>query len=207
MFGPKNKDHEFFDAFTAHAQKSVEAARMLVEILENPKNAADLAPKITEAENRGDRITHETVRKLHETWITPLDRNDIHGLITRMDDVLDVIEAVSERVLLFEITETRPLAVDIAKVLVRSCEKIHKAMQLLPGLKQPSELLEICIEVNKLENDADGIYRRAIADLFKPGNDPIVVMKWRDIYDNLESATDRCEDVANIVEGVVLEYA
>src|SRR5512140_1550374 len=207
MFGPKNKDHVFFDAFTAHALKSVEAAKMLVDMLENPKNSAELATKINEAENRGDRLTHETVRKLHETWITPLDRNDIYALITRMDDVLDLIEAVSERVILFELTETRPLAVDIAKVLVRSCEKLHKAMQLLPGLKQPNELLEICIEVNKLENDADGIYRHAIADLFKPGNDPIVVMKWRDIYDNLESATDRCEDVANIVEGVVLEYA
>jgi uncharacterized protein len=207
MFGPKNKDHEFFDAFTAHALKSVEAAKMLVEMLETPKNAADLATKINEAENRGDRLTHETVRKLHETWITPLDRNDIHSLITRMDDVLDVIDAVSERVVLFEVSETRPLAVDIAKVLVRSCEKMHLAMQLLPGLKKPHELLELCVEINKLENDADGIYRRAIADLFKPGNDPIDVMKWRDIYDNLEAATDRCEDVANIVEGVVLEYA
>ena len=147
------------------------------------------------------------MRKLHETWITPLDRNDIYALITRMDDVLDLIEAVSERVVLFELTETRALAIDLAKVLVRSCEKLHKAMELLPGLKQPNELLEICIEVNKLENDADGIYRRAIADLFKPGNDPIMVMKWRDVFDNLEMATDRCEDVANIVEGVVLEYA
>ncbi len=207
MFGPKNRDHVFFDAFTAHAQKSVEAAKMLVEMLEHPDKASELATKITEAENRGDRLTHETVRKLHETWITPLDRNDIHLLITRMDDVLDLIEAVSERVLLFELTEVRPLAVDIAKVLVRSCEKLHKAMLLLPGLKQPNELLEICIEVNQLENDADGIYRHAIAELFKSGTDPIVVMKWRDIYDNLESATDRCEDVANIVEGVVLEYA
>jgi predicted phosphate transport protein (TIGR00153 family) len=207
MFGPKNNDHEFFDAFTAHALKSVEAAKMLVEMLENPKEAGDLATKINEAENRGDRLTHETVRKLHETWITPLDRNDIHALITRMDDVLDVIDAVSERVVLFELDESRPLSVEIAKVLVRSCEKMHTAMQLLPGLKKPGELLELCVEINKLENDADQIYRRAIADLFKPGNDPITVMKWRDIYDNLEAATDRCEDVANIVEGVVLEYA
>jgi uncharacterized protein len=208
MFGgPKNKDHVFFEAFSAHARKSVEASQMLVELLEDPTKAADLSMKINEAENRGDRITHETVRKLHETWITPLDRNDIHSLITRMDDVLDLIEAVSERVILFELNESRPLAVEIAKILVRSCEKLLKAMELLPGLKQPNELLEICIEVNKLENDADGVYRKAIADLFKPGNDPIMVMKWRDIYDNLEMATDRCEDVANIVEGVVLEYA
>src|SRR5258708_7437011 len=158
MFGPQNRDHVFFDAFTAHALKSVEAAKMLVQMLEDTKDATEIATKINEAENRGDRLTHETVRKLHETWITPLDRNDIHALITRMDDVLDLIEAVSERVVLFELKERRPLAVDIAKVLVRSCEKLHKAMQLLPGLKQPQELLEICVEVNQLENDADGIY-------------------------------------------------
>jgi predicted phosphate transport protein (TIGR00153 family) len=207
MFGgPKKKDRLFFDAFTQHAQKSVEAAKMLVEMFGDTSRAQELATSINEAENRGDRLTHETIRHLHETWITPLDRNDIHALITRMDDVLDLIEAVSERVVLFSLTETRPEAIDIAKVLVRSCEKLHRAMELLPGLKQPSELLEICIEVNKLENDADGIYRRAIAELFKPGNDPILVMKWRDVFDNLESATDRCEDVANIVEGVVLEY-
>jgi uncharacterized protein len=208
MFGgPKAKDHVFFDAFSSHAQKSVEAAKMLVEIFEDPARAAELATAINEAENRGDRLTHETVRRLHETWITPLDRNDIHALITRMDDVLDLIEAVSERVILFQLTDKQPLAVELSHVLVRSCEKLHKAMQLLPNLKQSKELLELCVEVNQLENDADAIYRRAIAELFKPGNDPIMVMKWRDIFDNLESATDRCEDVANIVEGVVLEYA
>ena len=208
MFGgPKSKDHVFFDAFISHAQKSVEAAKMLVQIFEDPSKASELATAINEAENRGDRLTHETVRRLHETWITPLDRNDIHSLITRMDDVLDLIEAVSERVILFQLSDKQPLAVELARVLVRSCEKLQKAMQLLPNLKQSKELLELCVEVNQLENDADGIYRRAIAELFKPGNDPIMVMKWRDIFDNLESATDRCEDVANIVEGVVLEYA
>jgi uncharacterized protein len=208
MFGTaKTKDRDFFDAFTAHALKSVEAAKMLVEMLEDNSRATELATAINEAENRGDRLTHETVRRLHETWITPLDRNDIHSLITRMDDVLDLIEAVAERFVLFEISETRAIAVELGKVLVRSCEKLHKAMELLPGLKHPQELLELCVEVNKLENDADAIYRRAIADLFKPGNDPIMVMKWRDIFDGMESATDRCEDVANIVEGVVLEYA
>src|SRR5215471_7073241 len=168
MFGgPKSRDHVFFDAFTEHAQKSVEAAKMLVQIFEDPSRAGELATAINEAENRGDRLTHETVRRLHETWITPLDRNDIHALITRMDDVLDVIEAVSERVVLFELKEPRGEALELGRVLVRSCEKLHKAMQLLPNLKQSKELLELCIEVNKLENDADAIYRRAIAELFK----------------------------------------
>ncbi|MEO6419452.1 MAG: DUF47 family protein, partial [Polyangiaceae bacterium] len=166
-----------------------------------------LAAAIKDAEHAGDTITHSTVKRLHETWITPLDRFDIHGLISRMDDVLDLIEAVSERVVLFEVQSAPPEAVALSEVLVRGCEGMVKAMELLPDMGKAPELLKICVEINRLENEADGIYRKAIADLFKHGNDPLLVMKWRDIFDSLESASDRCEDVANIVEGVVLEYA
>ncbi|HEY8088509.1 MAG TPA: DUF47 family protein, partial [Polyangiaceae bacterium] len=148
------------------------------------------------------------MKRLHETWITPLDRFDIHGLISKLDDVLDLIEAVSERLVLFEIKAVRPPAVDLGRVLLKACEDMHRAMTLLPQLAAKSkELLDICVEINRLENEADAIYRRAIAELFHNGNDPIEVMKWRDLFDNIEEATDRCEDVANIVEGVVLEYA
>jgi len=209
MFGsPKGKDDVFFRAFTDHASRSVDAAKLLLQAFQKLDEKERLAMAIAEAEGAGDRITHETVKRLHETWITPLDRFDIHGLITRLDDVLDLIEAVAERLVLFEISEARPHAVELVRVLQKTCEDMHKAMGLLPNLAAKSkELLEICVEINRLENEADQIYRRAIAELFKPGNDPIEVMKWRDLFDNLEAATDRCEDVANIVEGVVLEYA
>ncbi len=208
MFGAPKKDDVFFKAFTEHAAKSVEAANLLLQAFQHLDEKERFSMAIAEAEGAGDRITHETVKRLHETWITPLDRFDIHGLITRLDDVLDLIEAVAERLVLFEITEMYPHAIELARVLLKSCEDMHRAMGMFPNLANKSkELLEICVEINRLENEADQIYRRAIAELFKPGSDPIMVMKWRDLYDNLESATDRCEDVANIVEGVVLEYA
>jgi predicted phosphate transport protein (TIGR00153 family) len=208
MFGSKTKDDVFFRAFSEHAACSVDAAELLMKMFEDLSNKERQAMAIAEKEGAGDRITHETVKRLHETWITPLDRYDIHGLISKLDDVLDLIEAVAERVVLFEITELRPEAIELARVLRKACEDMQKAMVLMPTLAAKSkELLDICVEINRLENEADAIYRRAIADLFKPGHDPIMVMKWRDIFDNLESATDRCEDVANIVEGVVLEYA
>jgi uncharacterized protein len=232
MFGSnKKKDDLFFDAFRTHAEKSVEGAKMLVEMFkrlvptqapaEGPYRGSQaamgeggpdattikLASAIKDAEHAGDTITHATVKRLHETWITPLDRFDIHGLISRMDDVLDLIEAVSERVVLFEVQSAPPEAVALSEVLVRGCEAMVKAMELLPDMGKAPEILKICVEINRLENEADGLYRKAIADLFKHGNDPLLVMKWRDIFDSLESASDRCEDVANIVEGVVLEYA
>lgn len=207
MFGAK-KDDVFFRAFSEHAARSVEAAAMLVEMFEHPDRIPRLALDISEKESAGDRITHQTVKRLHETWITPLDRFDIHGLISKLDDVLDFIDAVAERCVLFEIRSVRPQAVELCRVLLKSCEDVQRAMLLFPKLAaKGQELLEICVEINRLENEADAIYRRAIAELFQPGNDPIDVMKWRDLFDNIESATDRCEDVANIVEGVVLEYA
>ncbi len=208
MFGPKAKDDVFFQAFTQHAALSVEAATLLLEMFEHLDRKERLALDVAEKEGSGDRLTHDTVRRLHETWITPLDRFDIHGLISKLDDVLDLIEAVSERLVLFEIHEARPGALDLARVLLKACEDVQRAMLLFPKLAaKGKDLLEICVEINRLENEADAIYRRAIGDLFRNGNDPIEVMKWRDLFDNIEEATDRCEDVANIVEGVVLEYA
>jgi predicted phosphate transport protein (TIGR00153 family) len=229
MFGSKKKDAAFFDAFTAHAAQSVAASKMLVEMFtqlalpSGPTSAyqADgdaaatgdldsaktLATRIKAAETAGDTITHETVKRLHENWITPLDRNDIHGLISRMDDVLDFIEAAAERVVLFQVRRAPPESVDLCNVLVESCESLAMAIALLPSMANSRKILELCVEVNRLENKADAIYRGAIAELFKPGHDPLMVMKWRDIFDSLESASDRCEDVANVIEGVVLEYA
>ena len=207
MFGPKAND-VFFGAFSEHASVSVQAAKILIEMLEHPDRKESLALDVAEKESAGDRITHDTVRRLHETWITPLDRYDIHNLISKLDDVLDLIDAVAERLVLFGVNAVRPAALELTRVLLKSCEHVERATRLLARLSgKNKEIIDICVEINRLENEADGIYRRAIADLFRNGNDPIEVMKWRDIFDNMEEATDRCEDVANIVEGVVLEYA
>jgi predicted phosphate transport protein (TIGR00153 family) len=230
MFGSgKKRDAAFFDAFSRHAQRSVEAARMLVEMMgrlevgnggavqayrvtdegDGPVDeiARQLYVKIKDAETSADSITHETIKRLHETWITPFDRDDIHSLITRMDDVLDLIEAAAERIVLYRVTVAPPEALELATLLVESCNVLAKGVALLGTMSRASELLELCVEVNRLENAADSVHRRAMADLFRAGNDPLMVMKWRDILDGLESATDRCEDVANVLEGVVLEYA
>jgi len=230
MFGSKKKkDLAFFGAFSEHAAQSVAASKMLVEMFthlqvapgeEAPFRGASLeaaeepdeltralVERIKQAEVEGDTITHQTMKRLHENWITPLDRDDIHGLISRMDDVLDCIEEAADRVALFQIRAAPREAAELSAVLVRSCEAVARAVALLPRMTNAPAILELCVEVNRLENEADAVYRRGMAALYRPGNDPLMVMKWHDIFGNLEAATDRCEDVANIVEGVVLEYA
>ncbi|MGK3982954.1 DUF47 family protein [Sorangium sp. So ce291] len=201
------RDAVFFDALANHAQRSVAASELLLEMLDRLDDAPAFAKKISDLEDEADKITHECLAALHQTWITPLDREEIHALITRLDDVLDCIEAASVRLVIFEIDGALPEARQLAQAVVDSCTVMSTAVQSLRDLKRQPNLLELCVEINKLENTADGHYRTALAALFKQGNDPLLVMKWRDIYDLLENATDRCEDVANIIEGIVLEHA
>ncbi len=205
--GQKKSDLAFYEAFSAHAARSVEASRIVARMVAAPQNIVELAKAVQEAESAGDKITHETIARLHKTWLTPIDRADIHSLITSLDDVLDLTEAVSERFLLYGMTSSPNFVVQLADVLVRATVDMERAVRLLPKVKQPKEMLDLCVEINRLENEADEEYRRGLAELFKGGFDALTVLKWRDIIDNLESATDRCEDVANILEGIVLEYA
>ncbi|WP_437737646.1 DUF47 domain-containing protein [Sorangium sp. So ce1335] len=201
------RDAVFFDALADHAQRSVAASELLLTMLDRLDDAPAFAKKISDLEDEADKITHGCLAALHQTWITPLDREEIHALITRLDDVLDCIEAASVRLVLFEIDSPLPEARQLAQAVVASCTAMSSAVQSLRDLKRQPNLLELCVEINKLENVADGHYRAALAALFRKGNDPLLVMKWRDIYDLLENATDRCEDVANIIEGIVLEHA
>ncbi|HEX4337523.1 MAG TPA: DUF47 family protein [Polyangiaceae bacterium] len=205
--GQKKSDLAFYEAFTAHAAKSVEASRLVARMIAEPDKIPELAKAVQETEGAGDKITHETIAHLHGTWLTPIDRADIHSLITSLDDVLDLTEAVSERMLLYGLTSMPVFVAKLADVLVRATIDMERAVRLLPQVKQPKEMLDLCVEINRLENEADEEYRRALAELFRGGYDALTVLKWRDIIDNLESATDRCEDVANILEGIVLEYA
>ncbi|HXK19174.1 MAG TPA: DUF47 family protein [Polyangiaceae bacterium] len=205
--GSSKSDRSFYDAFERHAARIVEAGQLIVEIARHPERSIELAQKIKYVENEGDKITHETIARLHKTWITPIDRADIHSLITALDDVLDLIEAVSERVALYEVKSMPEFVLKLADSLQKATVAVDQAIKLLPKVKQPKEMLDLCIEINRLENEADDAYRHGLASLFKGGYDAIEVMKMRDIIDNLEAATDRCEDVANILEGIVLEYA
>jgi len=176
-------------------------------LLQGGQNTRVLAARIKEIEHECDVLTHACVERLHTTFITPFDRDDIHRLITRMDDVMDYVEAAAERLVLYEITETTAEVRDLSDVLVRAMEGVQKAVAGLRDMKNAQSIVKACIDVNRLENEADAILRNAVARLFKEEKDPITVIKWKEIYENLENATDRCEDVANIIEGVVLEHA
>jgi uncharacterized protein len=197
----------FFDFFERHASKTLEGARLLQGMLKNPGDLADQARRIKEIEHEGDVITHRAVETLHRTFVTPIDRADIHHLISCLDDVLDLIEATSERVWLYEIVSIDRDACDLADALVNAVSEVNRAMTGLRDLKNREALLQVCMEINRYENEGDTLLRRAVARLFQENRDPLTVIKMKDIYEFIEDAIDRCEDVANVVEGVALEYA
>jgi hypothetical protein len=201
------REEDFFGLFERHAALTVEGAREMQRLVQGGQNTRVLASRIKEIEHETDVITHACVERLHKTFITPFDRDDIHRLITRMDDVMDYIEAAAISVMLYELTDMTTPARELADVLVRSTEAVAIAVGGLKKVKQSDVILKACIEVNRLENEGDEILRNALADLFRGATDPLLVLKWKEVYEALENATDRCEDVANIIEGVVLEHA
>jgi predicted phosphate transport protein (TIGR00153 family) len=198
-------DESFFDQFEKHGRRTVDGCRALLELVTTPGDMVSRAKAISEIESDCDRITHAVVAQLHKTFITPLDRNDIHRLITKMDDVMDYVEAGAERLALYELTVFTPEVGGMAATLLKSAERVLEAVTGLRDLKNPSAILAKCVEINRLENETDGQLRTALARLFREEKDPITIIKWKEIYELFETATDRCEDVANIIEGVVLE--
>jgi predicted phosphate transport protein (TIGR00153 family) len=188
-------------------EKTVQAAARLREMLEDPSQAKELSRRIKDIEHEGDKITHEVVQALHQTWITPLDREEIHNLITSLDSVLDFIDAASDKIALYEVETVRSEALELVETMEKSVAEIAKAVAGLEKIKDPAPLLELCRSINKHEHDADMIFRRALARLFKERTDPLELMKWRDILESMETSTDRAEDVANIIEGIILEHA
>lgn len=201
------KETSFFDFFEQHSALTVDGTKEFLSMVQNGVNLDSKARRIHEIEHETDVITHRCVEALHKTFITPIDRYDIHRLITRMDDVMDLVEAASERIALYQIKTMTDEVKDLADVLARAAVEVAEACRLLRNLKQPEVILKKCVDINRLENEADEILRRAVARLFKEERDPITIIKWKEIYETLESATDRCEDVANIIEGVVLEHS
>jgi uncharacterized protein len=201
------RDEDFFGLFERHAALTVEGAREMQRLVQGNQNVRERAARIKEIEHETDVITHACVERLHKTFITPFDRDDIHRLITRMDDVMDYIDSAAIAVMLYELTDMTPPVRELADVLVRSTESVAVAVSGLKNVKQSKAILDACIEVNRLENEGDEILRGALAELFRGAKDPLLVLKWKEVYEALENATDRCEDVANVIEGVVLEHA
>ncbi len=192
--------------FDKAARNLNRGAVLLVEMMEDLSKAETKSKEIYEVEQEGDMLTHEVMRSLNKTFITPLDREDIHALISRIDDVLDLIWASADRATLFKIKDSTPEALELSKCILSTTEIITKAVTSLKE-KKYSYIQEYCIEINRLENAADKIFREALARLFENTKDPILVIKWKNVYENLEDATDLCEDVANILEGIVLKHA
>ena len=198
----------FFDLFNTAAAKSVQACEAFAEMLKDLGHAESHARRVKTLEHEADEVTHQTVDLLHRTFVTPLDRDAIYHLISRLDDVLDLVEAAAERLQLYEVKEATPEAHEFARVLVDATKQIRKAIECLGDTKKNRQhILDVCIEVHRLENEADMIQRNAVAKLFREEQEIRMVLKWKEIYDYLETATDRCEDVANIVEGIVIEQA
>ncbi|MEZ4400758.1 MAG: DUF47 domain-containing protein [Kofleriaceae bacterium] len=202
------RETSFFDFFEQHAALTVEGTKEFLSLVTTGTNIEAKARRIADIEHETDVITHRCVEALHKTFITPIDRDSIHRLITRMDDVMDFIEAAAERIALYELTTMTTDVRDLADVLTRAAIQVEMAVKGLRNLKDPQSILKQCIDINRLENESDQIIRRAVARLFREEkDDPIMVIKWKEVYENLEDAADRCEDVANIIEGVILEHA
>jgi len=198
-------DASFFAHFEQQGKKTVEGCRAFLEMVEHPGDMEARAERVKQIEHECDEITHAVVEALHKTFITPIDCNDIYRLITKMDDIMDFVEAAADRLALYEIPTMTKEVAELARCLVDSAEHVLSAVSGIRDLGKPNGILQHCIEINRLENVADNILRSALARLFREEKDPIAVIKWKEIYETLESATDRCEDVANIIEGVVLE--
>jgi predicted phosphate transport protein (TIGR00153 family) len=207
MFSLIPKEMVFFDLFEEAAKNAHQGALALQDLLEDFRNVPDKVKKLKDIEHAGDKITHTTIEKLNQTFITPIDREDIHRLISRIDDVLDMIDTAANRMYLYKVDRPTDDAKALAKVLVKATGIIVQLLPKMRNLKLSSSLLQDCIEVHTQENEGDRIEQHALASLFEGGHDPIYVIKWKDIYEELESATDRCEDVANVIEGIVLKNA
>ncbi len=198
------REERFFDMFAEDAGNVLGAARLFEAMLRAYDAPEQRAQEIRDAEHRGDEISHEIGRRLESTFVTPFDREDIHGLISALDDVLDYIEEAADTFILYRIEAPTAVAVQQASIIVKQCEQLQEALANLRGFKG---LEKYWIEVHRLENEGDQLARKAIADLFSGGGHPIEIIKWKDIYGHLEAAIDKCEDVANIIERITIKHA
>ena len=201
------KEGRFFEHFKTFASLITEGATEFRDLLANLNEAEKRVRNIKDIEHKGDEITHTTMDLLHQTFITPLDREDIHELTSTLDDVLDYIDAAAQRIALYDIKSMTHEGRELAEICLKSTQKVQLAVAQLDKLKNPDQIKKICIEINQLENEADHVLRAAVAKLFREETDIKTLIKMKEVYEILENVTDRCEDVANIIEGIVLEYA
>lgn len=198
------REEKFFDLFAEDVSNVLGAARLLEAMLRSYDVLERRAGEIRDAEHRGDELSHEIGHRLEATFVTPFDREEIHALISGLDDVLDLIEEAADTFILYRVEAPTAVAVEQASIIVRQCEQLSDALHHLKGFKG---LEKYWIEVHRLENEGDRLARKAIADLFSGGGDALHVVKWKEIYGLLEATIDKCEDVANIIERITIKHA
>jgi predicted phosphate transport protein (TIGR00153 family) len=196
---------KFFDLFNQHAELSVKGAKEMVALMTNFDDLEVRVHAIETIEKQADKVTHNTIALLHKSFITPLDRDDIHLLITRMDDILDLLEDAAQTISLYDIKAITPEAKRLAELCLSCAERVQAAVVLLNNMDNAPKITEICIEIDRLESDADHVMRAAMSKLFRDEPDVRNLIKLKAIYELLETVTDRCADVANIIEGIVVE--
>lgn len=200
---PKNENfYELFDKISANM---VEGVQILVRMLDDCEHYGEHAVQLKSLEHQTDGLVHSVMAALHKTFITPIEREDIHQLAGRLDDILDLAEAASSRIDLYRPCAVPREARELSQVLLQSVKLVQEMVGLLRNLKKPARIMELTVEINRLEDQADYIRRSTLARLFREEKDPIELIKWKDILEYIERATDRCEDVADITEGIVLE--
>ena len=201
------REEKFFGLFEESAQNMVKAAQGLKKLIDTWKHIEGMVSEITELEHQGDAITHQIMAQLHRTFVTPFDREDISLLAHSLDDVTDFIHAAADAMFLYKVNSPGQKAKDLADIIVQAATEVEKAMPRLRHRAELKEVLPYCVEINRLENMADRVFRSAMAELFDNTTDIAQVIKWREIYEHMETATDRCEDVADVLEGVALKHA
>jgi predicted phosphate transport protein (TIGR00153 family) len=198
---------KFFKLFGESAQNAVEVGQKLKDLLQNWDHVEDKVAGIADLEHKGDNITHQIATELHRTFVTPFDREDITLLSQSLDDVVDFIHSAADFMLLYRVEQPSQRAKELADVIVEITLEVQKAIAQLKKHIDQRQMLKHCVEINRMENVGDRIYRAALAELFANSTDVVYIIKWREIYEHMETVTDRCEDVANVLEGVALKYS
>lgn len=200
------REEKFFELFEQQANHNVEAAKAFKELAQKWSLESPLFDKLRDIEHEADITTHEIIDKLNRTFVTPLDREDIHALASELDDVVDLIQSLSSRMQLYRVDHSTEELVQLADILWQSTENVKKAVMGLKDLSNTRRIMDYCIEINRLENAGDHMLNVAIGKLFAAKTDPLEVIKWKEVYEVIETATDKCEDVANTVESIVVKH-
>lgn len=201
------RDTRFYDLFEQDTANLVTAAEKLVDLFNNYEDVEAKARQLKDLEHQGDTITHEIIRRVNLTFVTPIDREDIVLLAHSLDSVMDFMEAAGRTAFLYRITQPTERARQLASIIAKMAYTLNDVLPRLRHRDQFNRILEQCVEINRLENEADDVHHAAMAELFDSGKDATEIIKWRELYQHMEDATDRGEDVADVLEGIVLKYA